>query len=105
MLRRNEQDATMKKAAMATITSASNKTSKNVIEAKQGNDGRQNVLTNTKDKIVRREAVGIQDAVNSGKETTGVFWETQEIKGRPKGDYYLRAEIEKEDKEYKELLA
>ena len=63
------------------------------------------MLTDTKDKIVRREVVGIQDAVNSGKETRGVFWETQEIKGRPKGDDYLRAEIEKEDKEYKELLA
>ena len=33
MLRRNGQDAAMRKAAMTTITSASNKTSKNVLEA------------------------------------------------------------------------
>ena len=108
MLRRNEQDAAVRKAATATMaknTLASNKTDKNVIEAKQGNDGRQNVLTDTKDKIVRREAIGIRDVVNPGKETTGMFWETQEIKGRPKGDDNFRAEIEKEDKEYKELLA
>ena len=33
-----------------------------------------------------REAIGIQDAVNSGKETTGAVWEAQEINGRPKDD-------------------
>ena len=91
--------------AIATTTPASNKTGKKVMEPKQGNGGQQSVLTDTKDKIVLRDAVGVQDTVNSNKETTGAVWEAQEIKGRPKGADYLRADIEKKDKEYREIMA
>ena len=63
------------------------------------------MLTDTKDEIVLRDAVGVQDTVNSDKETTGAVWAAQEIKGRPKGDDFLRAEIEKKNIEYRELMA
>ena len=104
----NDQDAAVRKAAvgaLATLTSASNKTYKKVIEAKQGNDGLPNVLADTKDEIGRRSAVGLQDTVNSCKETAGAVRETQEMEGRYKDEDSLRAEIVKVDKEYKALLS
>ena len=71
---RDDRDDAGKKAAagaLATLTSASNKTCKKVIEAKQWNDGQPNMLTDTKDEIVMKNTTGIQDKVNTCKRWQG----------------------------------
>ena len=103
----DDQDAAGKKAAagaLATLPSASHKTCKTTIKAKEGNNSRPYELTDLKEETGLKSATGPQDPAHLCKKTAGAVRETKGIKGRSKGEDSLRAEIEKVDKEYRELL-
>ena len=105
---RADRDAAGKKAAagaLATLPSASNRICKMTIETKEGNDSRLYERTNIKEKSGLKNATGAPHPTHPCKKTAGAVGDIKGIKGRSKGEDSLRAEIEKIDKEYRELIS